>query len=361
MSSPRIHALCAALLFMVWAGCGGVQSRGHETAADEIAAHESEARPALLTTGPLSSVALTFTARNGQQLPVPMVEVTVGNAAWLLIVDSGTSHHALTEPFARALGATRAGPEVAGRDHSGQSMTATALLDLDVELAHRATRLRHLFAVPAPPPFEALGIGGFVAPHRLFEDGWVVLDLTTPRLLRFEREDAAQAWLAEHVAEPRRMAVAYHNSKPFVTVGFGAHEALIAELDTGGSQSEIDARYVASDPRTDEDCAGGIGVSGHCVDGESVEGQTICFAGREFAHLDIVARNKIDYAPDVEEGALLGMDVLRHCAVGFRQAATDPDGEVRVDDDEVLLVACVGESSPTRQVPSRSGYSDSGR
>ncbi len=115
-----------------------------------------------------------------------------------------------------------------------------------------------------------------------------------------------------------------------LTVG---EATVLAELDTGGSTTEIastttTARAVET-ARAGETACQDIGVSGKCVEGVTSSGQVaVVFAQRAFT-LPVTIVERIDHAPYLDEGALLGMDVLRSCAVALPQ---------RVQQD--LLVAC---------------------
>jgi hypothetical protein len=274
---------------------------------------------------PRFEVPLTFVALGGRTLPVPMVEVEINGVATRLIVDTGASDHVLTKACADAAHVAVSAAPVDGRDHAGETFSAARLAPFDVAVAGHAVHIDDGYVIDGPPPFQPLGIGGFLSPQKLFADGFVVLDFPASRLVVVDTAASATAWLAANRGPPTAIKAAYASGKPFVSVTVG-DATVLAEVDTGGSTTEIATTTTA---RAGETACTGIGVSGKCVEGGTSSSQVaVVFAQRTFT-LPVTIVESIDHAPDLDEGALLGMDVLRSCAIALPQ---------RVQQD--LLVAC---------------------
>jgi hypothetical protein len=109
-----------------------------------------------------------------------------------------------------------------------------------------------------------------------------------------------------------------------ITVGAAV---VFAEVDTGSSTTEIATTTTTA--RAGENACTAIGVSGKCVEaGTSSSQVAVVFAQHAFT-LPVTIVESIDHAPDLDERALLGMDILRSCAIALPQ---------RVQQD--LLVTC---------------------
>ncbi len=258
---------------------------------------------------------LTFEAAQGKVLPVPMLEVSIAGGTTRLIADTGASDHLLTTAFVTGRGLQVAAGAEAGTDHAGAKFEAKPLRRTFLEFA--AVRLPFDgFVADGPPPFEPLGIGGFVSPQRLTDSGYVILDFPQKRLVVLDGDEASvTSWLAvdgEVVAVP----TTWSRNKPFVEVALATRPPVLGELDTGGSGTEVSAAYAGE--ATGASSCQGIGLSGACIEGSTLEKQTVLFAGRSFNGRDLSVRKEIAHGDHLEnERMLVGMDVLGSCVLAI--------------------------------------------
>ncbi len=176
------------------------------------------------------------------------------------------------------------------------------------------------FVIDGPPPFEVLGIGGFVSPQRLSGAGYVVLDFPRSRLVALDGDEAeVTRWLAAY-GEPAAVPTTWSRNKPFVEVALAPRGTVLGELDTGGSGSEVSAGY-AGEQQAESAACQGIGVSGTCVRGATLEKQTVLFARKPFfLGRSLSVLDAISYGDQLSnEHMLVGMDVLRSCTLAVPQ------------------------------------------
>ena len=154
----RRAAIAAAL---VLAACGQASN-----AAPRLAA----------ATGPLTRRARLRYEVNGRAFPLPLVGGTIRGRPVLMLVDTGANSHFVAGWFARRLGIPMRKVGDIGTDHVGKPV-ATYRVDrpeiaidgwgkLDATLA---------LATEVPELIERLGIGAFISPQRLSEEGDAVL------------------------------------------------------------------------------------------------------------------------------------------------------------------------------------------
>lgn len=269
---------------------------------------------------PLVDVPLGFSAR-GQKLPVPLVPVRLHGSDGLLLVDTGSSHNALTRDFAEAHDLAGA-PAGTGRDHAGEAVTTSPAKAIDWELGAFSRRVEDAIVVAGPPPFKPLGIVGFLSPQNFFGTASVVLDFPAGRLLALPGDaNAARAWAesrypdAEIAVLPR--AAGPHARKLYVQAQLASGELVVAEIDTGGSTTEFAENLLPADGNGETLTS--VAVSGKKRAARLVEGQALSLGGMKFGPLKVKAR-PTDAAPAV----LLGIDLLRHTVLILPAASDAP-------------------------------------
>lgn len=265
---------------------------------------------------------LTFEAAGSKVLPVPLAEVSVGGQVTRLIVDTGASDHVFTRAFVATSKLVVRGTAERGTDHAGAGFEATPLARTQVTLGGVSVSV-DAFAVEGPPPFEPLGLGGFLSPQRLFETGYVVLDFPGRTLVALDTDaDGVRAWL-ERGGPVQALTTKWVNHKPFTELSLAGRPPVFGEVDTGGSTSELSFAYAGA--TADAGGCQGIGVSGHCIEGSTLEDQRVRFAGHEFAGLTLGLRPVIAHGPGLaNEQALVGMDVLRRCVLAVPNDQASP-------------------------------------
>jgi hypothetical protein len=290
----RIHCHALAIAFcLTLAGCSNNKSATKESTATA---------PTAQPKGPTAP--LLFTAKNGAALPVPLVAVTIGETETLMIVDTGASHIALTSSLVAKLGIER-GESETGQDHAGATMDATKLGRFQMQVAGLELEILDAYEVPAPPPFEPLGIGGFLSPHRLpLSEKYVVLDFVNSQLMAVDELSGFSPIEVEFGPDGRA----------FSTIEVDGVGPLLAEIDTGGSQTEISRDAVSEKLSAEKTCTS-IGASGECIWATEIEGQTVTFAGEPYADVKMGLLESFPAFSGMNVQAILGMDILKASAI----------------------------------------------
>jgi hypothetical protein len=254
----------------------------------------------------LTSVPITYEGANGPT-HAPLVTGRLGSVARLFVLDTGSDVHLLTKELVDELGlAVEPGEE--GTDHSGATVPSWSVEDSDLELGGLGLRLRGTFAVPAPRPFPAQGIGGILSPQHLHRTALAMIDMIENELLLVEASDeAAAAWLAER--HPSLQTLVLERDHEFTGVVVrGAilpHAEIPTMLNTGGNGTEFSAAAVPGmTPGPAERIGGGVGDSD--VMGAHTGAATLVVAGRELPVESLAVRETMH-----DPQGLVGMDVLR--------------------------------------------------
>jgi predicted aspartyl protease len=168
----------------------------------------AQARLATATTVP-DETPRTWTPRKaklryeirGRAFPLPLVTGTIAGQPALMLVDTGANSHVIAGWFARKLGLPMRKLGDVGTDHVGKTI-ATFRIDkpeMAIDDWGPLTPMPVL-ATDVPDVIEKLGIGAFISPQRLVEEGdSVVLDLA--------RSEMRPAWWDEAHYELSAMGV----------------------------------------------------------------------------------------------------------------------------------------------------------
>ena len=115
----------------------------------------------------------------GRPFPLPLVTGTVAGQPALMLVDTGANSHVVAGWLARKLGLAMKKLGDVGTDHVGKSIATFRLEKPELAIDDWGTLVpTPVLATEVPEVIEKLGIGAFISPQRLVEEGdAVVLDL----------------------------------------------------------------------------------------------------------------------------------------------------------------------------------------
>lgn len=303
--------------------CGFLVCACSGASSDHVVSHSAPSHSAHTAQAPAAAtrvLPLTFTAAGEQVLPVPMLVVSVEGRETRMIVDTGASHHVLTSEFANALGITTQAPVEEGRGHAGDSIAAASIGDVTARAGTVVLNLEEVYQADGMSQLTALGIGGFLSPQRLAgADEVVLIDFAEEELvLSMTRSDALRR-LTEQGRTVVRTPLQWDGSKPFIDVAIDG-ENHTAELDTGGSSTEV-----LGEP--DEAFCTGRSMSGACIEGMAGR-SVVTLAGIDFGPVDVVTVTAVDHGEDINDTALVGMNLLRSCALVISRPSVDPHADL---------------------------------
>jgi len=175
-----LAALTSAVALAVLSACGG-ERRAPSSPAPEAAAR---GRLATATNGvggaPLTRHAKLHYEIRGRAFPLPLVTGTIAGQPVTMMVDTGANSHIIAGWFARKLGLPMKKVGDAGTDHVGKAIATYRIERPEMTIDEwGALAAGAVLATDVPDVIEKLGIGAFISPQRLVEEGdSVVLDLS---------------------------------------------------------------------------------------------------------------------------------------------------------------------------------------
>jgi len=115
----------------------------------------------------------------GRPFPLPIVSGTVAGQPVLMLVDTGANSHVIAGWFAKKLGLPMKKLGDIGTDHVGKAIATYRLDNLEMTIDEWGKlSSTTVLATEVPEVIEKLGIGAFISPQRLDEEGdAVALDL----------------------------------------------------------------------------------------------------------------------------------------------------------------------------------------
>ena len=121
---------------------------------------------------------------HGRPFPLPLVNGTIAGQPALMLVDTGANSHVIAGWFARKLGLGMKKLGDVGTDHVGKTIATFRVEKPEIAIDEwGALTPTPVLATDVPEVIEKLGIGAFISPQRLVEDGdSVVLDLAKGEL-----------------------------------------------------------------------------------------------------------------------------------------------------------------------------------
>lgn len=249
---------------------------------------------------------------------------TVAGKPVLMLVDTGANGHVIAGWFARKLALKLEKAGDVGVDHVGKTIEAYRVQKPQIAIdGWGAVAETSVLAAEVPDGIEALGIGAFISPQRLAEEGHaVVLDLRGGTLRAERWEDAATDLL--HRGAPLLTATSVRTCEeegPDPSKGV----AFVVPATVGGERVDLllDSGAERTDLLTGSNAAKRLGKNAqksepvYTASGKSAASRlagTKLVAGKVSATLDI---NLIGGASDpaCPRDGVLAMDVLRRCTV----------------------------------------------
>jgi Aspartyl protease len=115
----------------------------------------------------------------GRPFPLPLVTGTIAGQPALMLVDTGANSHVIAGWLARKLGLSMKKLGDVGTDHVGKSIATFRVEKPELAIDDWGALVpTPVLATEVPEVIEKLGIGAFISPQRLVEEGdAVVLDL----------------------------------------------------------------------------------------------------------------------------------------------------------------------------------------
>ena len=307
-------------LFAMLAACGGAPAKRPAPA------------PATATAQPPHAprLAKLHYELHGRPFPLPLVNGTVSGHPVTMLVDTGANSHVIAGWLARKLGLTMKKLGDVGTDHVGKSIATFRVEkpELAIEgwgdLASGA-----VLATEVPEVIERLGIGVFVSPQRLVEEGdAVVLDLQRAEL-RPAKWDEAHFDLSatgKPLVTPEQGRACEENDGPIKGLAFVVPAMIETQkvdllIDTGAQHSDV----FTSSP------AGQKLIAQSTVNKEAMYTASGKISGRQLKNAKVSAgaysvNGDIDLIGGAGDSScprdgVLAMDVLRSCALllGRRQ------------------------------------------
>lgn len=233
----------------------------------------------------------------------PRINVKVNGTSAEMLLDTGSSHHVLTRPFAQANGIV-ASEERSGLLRARQFRLKAGRADFVID-----------DAIVLSPPFDEEGWGGILSPQSLLPAATVVLDFRNRvfYLLRGTRA-STDSWLAEKYDSLRRTTLAREGTEinaVLVRGGQCGRAPVLLDIDSGIGRSRLSRKQLRGTALH----PGGksIDALGNVTLTEVARGQSVCFGDLRFDSVDLVAITETpssESAADAISGSI-GMDILR--------------------------------------------------
>ena len=281
-----------------------------------------EAPPPEPTRPPLTRRATLRYELNNRSFPLPVVHGAVaGHETWML-VDTGANSHVVAGWFARKHGMPMAKLGDVGTDHVGKSI-ATYRLERPNVVIDQWGPLNEgpMLVTDVPALIEKLGIGAFISPQRLTEEGdAVVLDLAAGEVRAAYYDDAMHALGAGATLVAPGARACEDTESPIKGLAFvlpGTIEGRAVDLlvDTGAQRSDILAGSAAGKalaPSSVPNKEQMFGASGRLIS-RTLKGAHIVVG-------ELAIASDVDLLPGAADpfcprDGVVSMDVLRACVL----------------------------------------------
>jgi predicted aspartyl protease len=181
--SGRARGLAVSLVAVAAASasCGPAAGKPEEPSGGaRLAAATSAGGP---HPKPTRRAALKFEVR-GRTFPMPLVTGTIAKTPVTMLVDTGANSHVIAGWLARKLGLRMREVGDVGADHVGKAIATFRVENAEMTVDGWGPLAGgEVLATEVPKVIEELGIGAFLSPQRLVEEGdAVVLDLPAGEL-----------------------------------------------------------------------------------------------------------------------------------------------------------------------------------
>jgi predicted aspartyl protease len=315
-----VRRTAAAVFAAILAACGAPPApKKPDAPHPQIAAASVDAprRPPLTRRAPLRF------ELNGRPFPLPLVRGTIGGKETLMLVDTGANSHVIAGWFAKraALAVTKRGD--VGTDHAGKSITTRRVDHPQVTIDQWGPLAEGpMLVTDLPPIIEKLGIGAFVSPQRLTEEGdAVVVDLREGEMRAAWFDEASRgenptgALLAADDARACEDTASPIKGLAFVVPATIEGVAASLLLDTGAQRSDVLARSPPGKALARKSVASReqmYGASGKLTARTVPAAKVLVGSVPMTLDVDLIGGESDAYCP--RDGAL-SMDVLRACVL----------------------------------------------
>jgi predicted aspartyl protease len=304
--------------------CGGAAASKPAVPHAQLAASPTDGAPAVKK--PLTRRAKLHYELNGRSFPLPVVHGTVaGHPTWMLI-DTGANSHVIAGWFAKKVGLPMYKLGDVGTDHAGRAI-ATFRVDHPKLALDDWGELEDgpMLVTEVPAIIEKLGIGAFVSPQKLNEEGdAVVLDLVAHEVRSAWFDDATRAQGTKLLDAGAR--VCEDTQSPIKGLAYVAPANVAGSpawllVDTGAQRSDILAGSTPGKKLAPSSVANKeqmYGASGKLTS-RTIPNATVVVGDVERQlDVDLIGGESDPYCP---RDGVLSMDVLRGCVLvlGRRQ------------------------------------------
>ncbi len=277
---------------------------------------------------PLSRRAALRYEIHGRPFPLPIVSGTIAGQPVLMLVDTGANSHVIAGWLARKLNLPMKKLGDIGTDHVGKSISTYRIDKLEMAIDEWGPLgATTVLATEVPQVIEKLGIGAFISPQRLDEEGdAVLLDLTKGEIRSAWWDDAQYELSASGsslvLTDPGQAHACEENDGPVRGLAFVVPATVETQkvqllVDTGAQHSDVFTTSAAgqrlasqSMPNKEAMYTASGKISARKLKGAKV--RTGAFAVTTDVDL-------IHGAPDTScpRDGVLAMDVLRTCTLLF--------------------------------------------
>ncbi len=297
----------------------------------------AQARLAAATPGTSASgqddVARTLSARraklryeiHGRAFPLPLVTGTIAGQPVLMLVDTGANSHVIAGWLARKLGLGMKKLGDVGTDHVGKSIATFRIEKPEIAIDDwGALAPVPVLATDVPEVIEKLGIGAFISPQRLVEEGdAVLLDLAKGEM-RPARWDEAHYELSAVgvplVQGDAQARACEENEGPikglaFVVPAFVESHRVDLLVDTGAQHSDVFTTSLAGQRLLSQSTANKepMYTASGKISARKLKGARVVAGGVAITtDVDLIGGAADSSCP---RDGVLAMDVLRSCTL----------------------------------------------
>ncbi|MBX3214496.1 MAG: retroviral-like aspartic protease family protein [Labilithrix sp.] len=265
----------------------------------------------------------------GRPFPLPVVSGTIAGHPVLMLVDTGANSHVVAGWLARRLSLPMKKLGDIGTDHVGRAIATYRIDKLEMSIDEWGPlSATTVLATEVPDVIEKLGIGAFISPQRLDEEGdAVVLDLAKGEVRAAWWDDALEELSAGGalLAHPGQARACEENDGPVRGLAFVVPATIDSQkvqllVDTGAQHSDVFTTSAAgqrlasrSAPNKEAMYTASGKISARKLTGARVATGELVVT----ADVDLIQGAADSSCP---RDGVLAMDVLRSCALLFGRA-----------------------------------------
>lgn len=307
------------------AGCGGERA-SFPPRRPGGGARLATATPAAADAPRLSRRATLLYEIRGRQFPLPLVSGRIAGHPALMLVDTGANSHVIAGWLARKLALPMKKLGNIGTDHVGKAIATFRIDRPEMSIdGWGGLSTTTALATEVPEVIERLGIGAFISPQRLEEEGDAVL-------LDLRRGELRSAWWAEARAElaeagsplvePEEAKVCEESDGPVKGLAFVVPAVIESQkvallVDTGAQHSDVFTSTPAGRRLIGQSSANRepMYTASGKVSARTLKGARLATGGFAVtADVDLIQGAADGSCP---RDGVLAMDVLRSCALLF--------------------------------------------